>query len=880
MANLWQCAWASQTPVVTSHLRETSSFQITALKVLLCLCGLLAVLSSTGQVVQGVVLDENQVPLPFASVYVENSSNGTSSNRDGQFELRLSPGTWTLVFGFVGYADHRETVTLQRGDVHKLRIGLQKATNAIGAVDIVADARDRAKEIMREVRDRRPTHFKAVQQYSCTSYVQTSLVSESRDFLDFEALDIRSTTLDSAGIDVPEREHTDLLETFSVTQFRSPGQYAERIIAQQTFNDNEIRDDPGRSMSMGAGIDLGFFDDLDPSGFQSYRNPFIIYEDALSCSFNFYRNDFSFDAICQKPMLSPIAASGPLSYRYAYIGLVYEAGKAIYEIEVTPLNKGEPLWEGRIFVQDSSYALVAVDLRLNRSALSVCSDLQIVQRYSEPSPGIWLPDQREVRYTIPDGTNVIRGNTTVRHSGYAVNVPLPDSFSATEIKQFDPEAFDRDSAFWANRRPLSLRDGDLDFMLKSDSVRRWYESDEWLRRVDSTFNRVDLWTPLIGYGYRNRVRGIELYVEGLVAQVNPFGIGGYRHRLPGSFKKEFDNGLLLETEGFVDYGFRNQDVKGRGFVGLTYVPLKFIRTRLLYGDYYDLINDFASFEQIFSRSNYVRNTEYGIFQRMEIVNGLFGELGFVYSDQRTIADLELANWSLETFGELNTPIDFERYLKSELSLRLKYRIRQQYQIRKGRKEILGSKYPSLELVYRKGIPGLFSSEVNYDYLELGATHNVELARLGNSRWKVAVGTYLNKRDLRVLEHKYFRGSDRFFFSDPLRSFQLLGPTLSTPNEWIQANYIHHFEGALLGKVPLINRTKITTVAGGGVLSIPGDGFYHTEVFAGLERAVRIRGELVRFSVLGVTASNTLENPVVTVKVGASFFNSWLRTWDY
>jgi len=66
-------------------------------------------LSAYAQQITGTVSDENGVPLPGATVVVQGTSNGVSTDFDGNYSIEASQGD-TLVFSFVGYATQSVTI--------------------------------------------------------------------------------------------------------------------------------------------------------------------------------------------------------------------------------------------------------------------------------------------------------------------------------------------------------------------------------------------------------------------------------------------------------------------------------------------------------------------------------------------------------------------------------------------------------------------------------------------------------------------------------------------------------------------------------------------------------------------------------------------------
>jgi hypothetical protein len=864
------------------------------------------VLALKAGVVKGVVKDTTGQPLPYVVVHLKNSAYGVNTNLGGAYLLELKPGTHTLVYSYIGYLPQEKTVTVTEEKQLVVNVTLKVNPKLIAEVEVVAKGdRDKGREIMKKVIDKRDDYYSRVENYKCRTYQKSSLEKLRLEKTAADSLkaaeQARKDSLEAAikenDIDTTSKKYKkqkkkadeekasmesalrdkqlNLIESVSDLYFKRPNKYKEVVYAYHDYADNKQFDGRGAS----ATVEYGEHE-IAPV-YYAASNPYLLISDGQSMDFNFYKNQLDVPAICSRPLLTPASGSAFLNYKFDFLYSFVENGKTIHKINVNPLFTSDALFSGSLFIEDSTWAIVSVNLNINRTVLLYCYEFRVIQDYKEVSPGIYMPSRREFLYTIKEGKQDIICNTRIDHSEYVVNGEIPKNVFNDEIKHYEVDAFDKDSAYWLTNRTIELEDKEIKYISEVDSLAAYYDSPEYHHKTDSIYNHIDVWSFLLnGVPHRNRAKGWDFYIDPLISQMVFYGVGGYRHRLGGSFNQEFKNNFLLETQGNIDYGFLNKDVRGKVGVGLTYYPLKFVRTFVRFGDYYDMVNNFSSLSTLFSRSNYVRAKEISVAQRMEIVNGLFGELILEHVDQSPLTDLKLEQWSQQLFGDLNQPVDFERYIKTEVRLELKYRFKQKYIIKKNKKIIVGTKYPEVRFFYRKGIPNLFDSEINFDYIEAGSLDEMKLGRWGTSNWNVLFGAFVNKKNLRLLEHKYFRGSDSFIFSDPVRSFQLLGPTVSTANSFMRLNYIHHFEGAFGSKIPWISKLKITSAVGGGTLMVPDANFYHQELFVGLERVLRIRKQLFRVGVFAVTADNNLSKAAITYKFGVSFYNSFTRSWSY
>ncbi len=99
--------------------------------------------------VRGQVYDQDSVALEFVSIAVKDARQGTVTNADGQFSLRLIAQTETvLIFKYLGFKTQEVSLSLKPDEVAELSIVLQRETREMQQVEVQGDRyRDRREEI-------------------------------------------------------------------------------------------------------------------------------------------------------------------------------------------------------------------------------------------------------------------------------------------------------------------------------------------------------------------------------------------------------------------------------------------------------------------------------------------------------------------------------------------------------------------------------------------------------------------------------------------------------------------------------------------------------------------------------------------------------------
>jgi hypothetical protein len=823
--------------------------------------------------INGVISNKNGEPLPFASVYIKNTIYGVSSNAFGEYFIELKPGTYTIVYSYIGYQSKEKIINLNEVP-QKINIILDEKDQNLIEYEVVSNTKNKALEIIEKVKKNKKKYIQksfTSKEYSKNTIEKRQFKLQRKDTIEIWQLDTSKTINFKNDVLKFVESYGDF---YSLESNRKNWSYE----AYQDFADTKQEQDF---------VIIQSFEDFGEYNITPQYEVDDKYEFLISLSeieFDLFENNINIK-IASKPIVSPLATGSRTYYKYDYLGLIPQKDSTkIHKIQITPRFKNELLLKGVLFIEDTTYSIKSVELELSGPIQSEFKfeNFHIIQNYKQFKSQN-LIERKIIDYTIKEEIFKIIGNAVIINSDFQMIDKLPDYFKKNQVKFFSDSAELISDQQWDSYRVIDLKNNELEYIEYTDSLRNYYQSEQYALEQDSSYNKITLAKVLWeGIGQKNRFKGYSFYIWPVVSQFNVFGIGGYRHNLGFNFNKNLNDQFKISTENRVDYGIVNKDFKGSTNISIISNDEKYKQLTIGIGDEFKPINRFPSISTAFSRSNYVRSQQIQTAYRTEIVNGLYGEMKIEYCLQTPIDNLDFESDvfnSTDSILELS-PLAFEPYRKFESRIQLTWLPFQEYYFKKNKKIVLGTKFPTANLIYRKGIPRILNSEVNFDYLEFGLNDEFTVPHLGKSKWNIQMGAFVNKKSLRVIEWKYFRGSDVGFFSNPLNSFQLLENTLFTESSYIRGNYVHSFDGNIFNKLPLISKLGLELSTGVAALIIPNKNLAHLESFLGISRPFRIFGGLVKF---GVFVSGSINFDGISgfeLKGGVNGYDSFRNQWDY
>lgn len=815
-----------------------------------------------GQGIKGKITNNNGQPIPFATVYIKELIKGSTANPDGNFDLKIPEGQYSITISALGYKPETRHVEVNNETI-ELNFILTEHTYKIKEIRIYSGSEDPAYMIMRKAIGLAPFYLNQINHYSAEVYLKGSII-----VLKIPKLLQNVMKIEANGNEI-EVGRNYVEESLNEIIFDAPDKYNQRVISFNTSfpGDNEV----------------------DVMGYvkSSFYQPTV---------------DMA---------ISPLAPNAFSHYRFKYEGVSFEGNHAINKIKVTPRRKSQQLFTGYLYIVDDYWNIHSADLTVEL----FIGPIRIRQLYTPVKDDAWLP----VSYSMDVEASIIgiKANvnyiSSVEYSDIVINrdITLPlalqetnekrdkpvdkkpepakdkkiteqienilskedmsnrdmiklarlmdketkkekDNDKSLEIKEttthtIEKDAIKRDSTYWKTIRPIPLTENELlgyrirDSVLiaKSDTT---IGADTLKKRKSRIIKFAG--NLFSGKTFRSEDSSVIFRYDGLIGldKLSFNTVDGWAYKQKFSLKKVFSPGREFGIYPEIGYAFNREAFVWNIHNSISYAPLLranfFLDLGQRSSDFnpeYGINRSLNSISSLFFRYNYLRLYEESYFKTgndIDLANGLRLSASIKYAKREHlqnstdfsfffINDRDYEDNRPENPHLVNYPLDDQQSFVIRLGLT--YTPGYYYKIKNGIKNMVSSDYPTFHIEYQKGIPGAFNSRADFDFFETRISQSKDLGIFSNIDWSLGAGVFITKKNLHFADFKHFNTQEIPVLLDrPKNAFMLLEYYQYSTPEWFTEAHIKYNTPFLLIKLlPFFSQKLWQETLYGSYLYQPG-----------------------------------------------------------
>jgi hypothetical protein len=810
-------------------------------------------MSAMSQGVKGFVKNEDGQPIPFITIYLKETTTGTTTNESGAYEINLKPNSYRMVFQALGY-EQREYIIHVQDDYIEHDVVLKKQTIRLSEVKIYPGAEDPAYPIMRKAISLAPYYLRQIDAYASEVYLKGTL--DMKKIPRFIA-----KRMEAEGAEIKAGE-TYTVESMNKIIFKAPDNYDHTVLSSRsTFPGDE---------------------DGSPMGY-------------ITNSFYSPTNDIT---------ISPLAPNAFSHYKFRYTGFFYHDDLPVNSIEVIPKRKSQQLFKGTIYIVDDLWNLHSVDV-VNEAFFGT---YHIKQVYAPVKDKAWLP----VSYFFNVEASVFGVKAAFNYVGsvkyfnieVAQNLPVPvvlmEKYAAMETVQFDEEpnvepvsktrsqkkmeallekeemsnrdmiklarliekesraaeeekeslevkstynfkvekdTIKRDSVYWSTMRPVPLTASEIKSFEVKDSLRLAKQAEEVdtssTSKNKSTFKRV-INGFLSGKSMYACDSTVRIRYDGLVGfkQVGFNAVDGWSYSQEGSIRYRVDSVQSVYVYPAVRYAFNRERLYWDLASSYSFAPRKRGRFTLSMGQISRDFNEsdgvdrtLNMFSALLFKEHYMKlhgDDFVAVSGRLDVVNGLEMNVGLSYHRYSYLSNV--TDWSIfnheKTYAS-NDPVNpqvEEHHLADQkealISTSIRYTPKQRYRFYQGRKYLRGSKYPTFTLNYERGVKGRLGSQADFELTSFYIHQEKDWGVFSSFNWKIGGGWFSKNRQMHFSRFRHFNTSEiPVVFKSWDDSFVLLEDyQYSTNQAWLEAHTSYTASYLFLKYLPVLsNRLWVESV---------------------------------------------------------------------
>ncbi|MDB5007987.1 MAG: carboxypeptidase-like regulatory protein [Mucilaginibacter sp.] len=752
----------------------------TLLAILLFFSGLVKGQNTT---VRGTITDArtNQT-LPLVSVSFPGTSIGVNSDNNGKYAITTGKTYTELKFTSIGYKTVIRVIIAGKEQV--INVKMQPDVQSLATVNISSGKRKRytnkdnpAVELIRQVIAHKNEN--RMQSYDYIEYNQY-------EKLQFSFINVS----EKLGQKKPLHQYKFLLDNRDTVNL--PGKSLLPVYMEEKSTQTYYRKKPERTKKIVEGEKkVNIVNFVDEEGVNSYLNRMYSEVDIYSNNIFLMTNQF----------LSPIADGAPAFYKFFITDTIEVDNKKMVELEFTPRNGNDMLFEGLIIITlDGRYAVEKARLTTNKNInLNWVRGMNVDLAYEKTSDGRYHLSKSVMKASFglkKSGDKGIFGERTITYNNYVINVPRPDSVYAGPNVLIPEIAMQRDEHFWTGTRGRDT--------LTSVEA-NVYKNIDSLQTMPSYKRTMEI-INLGAVGFKS-FGPVEVGPIGSFLSFNP--VEGTRLRLGGRTTTDFSTRYYLETYGA--YGFKDQKFKyllsgaySFNNKSIYKFPNSYIKATVqrdvkIPGEelsYSQSDSFFLSFTRGVN-NKYLYNDYYKLDYVNEFENHFSYALGFKSWKQSPGGSLYFIN-QLD-----NVPNTVSALTTSELSLTLRYAPHEALVQGKLYRITIPSKYPIISLDYHQGIKDLFGGGYNYQNLRLRVDKRFYLSQLGYADVTVEGGYLFGQVSYPLLT---IHQANQTYYYDP-DSYNLMNFLEFVSDHYASFKFDYCLNGFIFNKIPLLKKLK-------------------------------------------------------------------------
>ena len=418
---------------------------------------LISIPLSAQYVVQGVVTDSlTKEPLPYASVRLKDTTEGTTTGSDGRFYFKTNRSEAILVISVIGYNENSRRIYPARNLSYK--VALAPTAYDLSEV-VVKPKRERyrkkdnpAVEFVRRMIESRDNHspnekdFWQRERYEKTTFALNNFDEEKQKKWLYRKFDFLTEYIDTSAVTGKPILTVSARELLATDYYRKSPRSEKQWVK-------------GRKQ---AGVD----EFLSKQGMQAAINE--VFKDV-----DIYENNIS---LFTNKFVSPLSRIGTGFYKYA--------GEPCVDLAFTPFNSESFGFNGHLYVVlDSTYFVKRAVFNFPKKInLNFVDYMLLEQEFKRAEDGTRLLDHESitVEFKLTEGQDGIFARRVADYT-FAPTAEADKAFTKPERIIEETEALARSESFWAENRPeaaISQQENSVDHLmaqLRSYPVYYWTE---------------------------------------------------------------------------------------------------------------------------------------------------------------------------------------------------------------------------------------------------------------------------------------------------------------------------------------------------------------------------------------------------------------------